>query len=212
MALRHLEPVVPVRRERAAGINDDHPMRQVTRQVAAGAAGWDDDRRRKVAELFDDLAPVWHTREVPGRYDALEDALDRGEVPTDRPTLELGSGTGLATPMLAERFGRLVAVDLSMEMLRRAPADAAPRIRADSSRLPVADGAVDVLLVINMLLFPEEMTRVLAHGGVLVWVNTSGGDTPIHLPAEAVMEALPGGWDGVASEAGTGTWLAARRP
>ncbi len=166
MGVEHLPPVIPVHHEREAGANADHPMRRVTRQVAFEPDGWTPERKAKVAELFDGLAPEWHTREVPGRYDALHDALDRGGVPTDGPSLELGSGTGLSTPMLAERFPNLIAGDLSREMLRLAPADAAPRLQLDSSRLPFPDGALTVVLVINMLLFPEEMARVLAPDGV----------------------------------------------
>jgi len=47
---------------------------------------------------------------------------------------------------------------------------------------------------------------VLASTGVLVWVNSRGTGTPIHLPADDVDRALGGGWDGVASAAGWGTW------
>jgi SAM-dependent methyltransferase len=211
MGLEHLPAIVPVRHEREAGANADHPMRQVTRQVAFEPDGWTPERRASVAELFDGLAPEWHTREVPGRYDALNDALERGDVPTDGPTLELGSGTGLSTPLLAEHFPGLIAADLSVEMLRLAPVDAAPRLQADSSQLPFPDGSLQLLVVINMLLFPTEMARVLAPHGVLVWVNTSGDRTPIYLPADDVVAALPGDWTGKAGEAGTGTWCAVRR-
>ncbi len=185
-------------------------MRRVTREVAFDPDGWGPERQAEVEELFDGLADEWHTRDVPGRYDALQDALDRGDIPPG-PALELGSGTGLSTPMLAERFDHLVAFDLSLEMLRLAPADAAPRVQADSARLPLADGALAVALVINMLLFPTELDRVLSPDGVLVWVNTSGARTPIYLPADDVVAAMGEGWTGVASEAGTGTWCVARR-
>ena len=132
-------------------------------------------------------------------------------MPFDGATLELGSGTGLSTPLLAERFVQLVAADLSGEMLRLAPPDAAPRVQLDSSCLPFPDGALTVVLAINMLLFPREMARVLAPTGVLVWVNTSGDRTPIHLPSDDVVAAMGDGWTGTASEAGTGTWCVARR-
>lgn len=185
-------------------------MRIVTREVAFDPASWTDDRKAEVGALFDGLASEWHTREVPGRYDALDDSLARGGVPTDGPTLELGSGTGLSTPLLSERFPRLIAGDLAIEMLRLAP-DVAPTVQCDSSVLPFPDGGLRVVLVINMLLFPLEIARVLAPEGVLVWVNTSGAQTPIHLPADDVVAAMGDGWEGTASEAGTGTWCVARR-
>lgn len=208
--VEHLPAVRPVERLGAPGDNADHPMRAVTRQVAFEPDGWTPERRAKVAALFDDLAGDWHTREVPGRYEPLHDALERGGVPTDRPTLELGSGTGLATPLLAGHFERLVALDLSAGMLALAP-DLAPRVRGDSSVLPFPDGALGAVVAINMLLFPAEMDRVLAPDGVLVWINTSGDRTPIHLPADDVVAALPGAWSGRAGEAGNGTWCVARR-
>ena len=66
-------------------------------------------------------------------------------------------------------------------------------------------------LMINMLLFPHEVDRVLRPAGVVLWVNTLGDQTPIHLPAADVLEALPGEWSGATADAGTGFWLSARR-
>jgi SAM-dependent methyltransferase len=187
----------------------DHPMRRVTRQVAFDPAGWDADRAAKVAALFDDLAGEWHTRGGPARDALLVDALDRGEVSGHRG-LELGSGVGMASPLLAARFDVVVATDLSAEMLRLAPAEP-PRVRADAQHLPFPGGAFDVVVLQNMLLFPLEMERIVAPGGCLVWVNSVGDRTPIHLPAEDVDRAMGDGWDTVASAHGPGTWAVARR-
>ncbi len=46
---------------------------------------------------------------------------------------------------------------------------------------------------------------------MIVWVNTRGADTPIHLPPEDVAAAMPGEWKGVAAEAGLGIWAVVRR-
>jgi SAM-dependent methyltransferase len=97
-------------------------------------------------------------------------------------------------------------MDLSAQMLARAPADAGFRVRADAARLPLPDGSVDAAVLVNMMLFADEIARVLAPAGRLVWVNTSGEQTPIHLPSEEVHDALPGRWTGVASRAGRATW------
>ncbi len=120
--------------------------------------------------------------------------------------VDLGAGTGLYSELLAARFPILVSVDLSGEMLRTAPAEPALRVQGDGSALPVADGDVDVLVLVNAFLFPIEVERILAADGVVVWVNSRGTDTPIHLTADEVDAALPGHWDGVASQAGWGTW------
>ena len=190
--------------------NDDHPMRKVTRQVAFDPDGWNPERAGKVGELFDSLAPEWHERMRPGRMDSLVDALDRGGIERWGRAVELGSGTGFATPYLVERFDAVVAVDLSLEMLRRA-VRVAPRVQADAARLPLAAGGCDALVLVNMLLFPAEVERVVAPGGVVLWINSLAERTPIHLSADDVVAALPGRWAGVASRAGGGSWCVLRR-
>ena len=62
-----------------------------------------------------------------------------------------------------------------------------------------------------MFLFPGEIARVLRPGGILLWVNVSGPDTPIHLSTDEVVAALPFEVEGVESTAGAGTWCALRR-
>ena len=186
-------------------------MRNVTRQVAFEPGGWTPERAERVAQLFDGLAPEWHTRGSPERTDALVDALARGgPFGEDRPCLELGSGIGLFTERVVERFGagNVVAVDLSYEMLRRAPADLAPRLQADAVRLPFRDATFATAVLVNMLLFPHELARV---ADTVLWVNTVGDATPIYLSAEDVEAALPGAWDGVHADAGWGTWAVLRK-
>jgi len=95
-------------------------------------------------------------------------------------------------------------------MLAHAP-DHSPRVQADSSRLPLADDTADVVLMINMILFPDEVDRILRPEGQVVWINTLGDQTPIHLPPDDVAAALPGEWVGVAARAGVGLWAVLRR-
>lgn len=190
----------------------DHPMRVMTRR-AAGLEGppWDAGARREVAALFDGLAPEWHTRTSPERARVVDDALQRGGVDGGATALELGSGTGAYTSALAARFGRVVATDLSLEMLRLAAEEPGHRVLADAHRLPLADASVDAAVLVNMLLFPDEVDRVLAPGGCLVWVSSSGEATPIHLLPDEVAAALPGTWAGVWARAGSGLWTVLRR-
>ena len=188
-------------------------MRVMTRRAAGlTEPPWDAHARAEVSRLFDGLAPEWHTRSSPQRTAVVADALDRGGV-DDRSGLavEVGSGIGTYSAMLAERFAGVVAVELSMEMHRLAAGAPAARVLADGSRLPVGDDAAAAVVLINMLLFPAEVDRVLAPGGCLVWVNSSGESTPIHLPPEEVATALPGRWAGVSARAGVGLWAVFRR-
>jgi hypothetical protein len=87
-------------------------------------------------------------------------------------------------------------------------------VLADGARLPLSDGVADAVVLVNCFLFPAEVDRVLSDQGVVVWVNSSGGETPIHLPPEDVLAALPGTWEspaGVADPASArGAWPAVR--
>jgi SAM-dependent methyltransferase len=203
-------PAIEIEGHHSSGLGSDgHPMRIMTRR-AAGLTGepWDDRARFEVAMYFDALAPEWHTRTGPAREAVVDDALARGvrEGVAGDLCLELGSGIGAYTPVLAKRWKRVLATEVSLEMLRLAPADIGHRVLADGARLPLPDGAADAVVLVNCFLFPAEVDRVLSPAGVVVWVNSSGGETPIHLPPEDVAEALPGRWEGVQARAGVGIW------
>jgi Methyltransferase domain len=188
----------------------DHPMRRVTRAVAFEPDGWNPERRAEVVALFDSLAPEWSSRDVAGRELPILDAIDRGlaaaPVADRNVAIELGGGTGLYSADLAQHFPTLVSLDISWEMIRLVPPAPAHRVQGDGSILPAADGSVESLILVNMFLFPAEVERVVARHGVVIWVNSRGPETPIHLTAHEVDEALGSGWEGVASQAGWGTW------
>ncbi|MEZ5238709.1 MAG: class I SAM-dependent methyltransferase [Microthrixaceae bacterium] len=214
---------LPGHRPSAPGTGADHPMRTMTRR-AAGLLDppWDREAASEVAALFDSLAPEWHTRESADRTAIVRDALDRGLDPLVRPrsagpggtppvAVELGAGLGTYSGEIAARFSLCLAVELSAEMHRLAHPSGAHRILADGSRLPVPDGSVDAVVLVNCFLFPQEVQRVLRVGGVVLWVNSSGTSTPIHLSTDEVVAALPFATSGVESRAGVGTWCALRR-
>jgi SAM-dependent methyltransferase len=189
----------------------DHPIRKITRMMAFGGE-WQPSNATNMAELFDGMAAEWSERHVnPTKRAPVEDGLNRGGVPLDGDWLELGAGTGAGARVLSGRVGSLVCTDLSMGMLSYAPGELAPRVQADATTLPFSDDTFDAVLMINMILFPNEVDRILRPGGSVLWVNTLGDQTPIHLPAADVLEALPGEWHGRTARAGTGFWLAASR-
>src|SRR3954453_4114154 len=96
---------------------EGHPMRAVTRSVAFEPGWWTPARAAEVASFFDDLAPEWTSRDVPGREAPLLDALDRGLAaapPADRRScVDVGAGTGLYSRHLTDRFPVLVTLDIS---------------------------------------------------------------------------------------------------
>lgn len=190
-------------------------MRVATRRAAGlDPAGWTGELRSQVQGVFDGLATEWHTRGSPQRTAVVADALARGldaSGPRAGLAVEIGSGTGAYSALIAERFTAVVAVDLSMEMLRRAPAGPAHRVRADATALPLGDASATAIVLINAFVFPAEVDRVLSPGGVLVWVNSSGEQTPIYLSTDDLLAALPGEWSGTSSRAGEGHWCVIRR-
>lgn len=201
----------PDTREPEPFAGPDHPIRKLTRQVAFDGS-WDSERAAKVAALFDSLAADWSAERVdPTKAAPIHDALERSGVSGAGRWLELGSGTGAGTRVLHGRVESLLAFDLSGEMLAHAPGELAPRVRGDASTLPFDADSFDAVLMVNMLLFPGEVDRVLAPEGTVLWVNTLGDQTPIHLPAADVAAALPGEWTGRTARAGTGFWAALTR-
>jgi ubiquinone/menaquinone biosynthesis C-methylase UbiE len=190
-------------------------MRIATRRAAGlEQGGWTGELRTEVAAFFNGLAGEWHTRTSPARTAVVEDALVRGLDPMHAPrdlAVEIGSGIGSYSGLLADRYATVIAVDLALAMLQRAPRAPARRVQADGSRLPLPNGAASAVVLINAFLFPTEVERVIAPAGALVWVNSSGEHTPIHLSPEDLVGALPGEWSGYASQAGEGLWCVLRR-
>lgn len=212
--LTHL-PAIGIEGHTASGHgSDDHPMRIMTRR-AAGLVGpaWDDTARAEVAAYFGAMAGEWHTRTSPERDAVVVDALERGLPDLGRADVcvELGSGIGAYTQALAGRWQRVLAVEVALEMLLLAPPEPGHRLLADGAGLPLVDGAASAVVLVNCFLFPAEVDRVLGDDGVVVWVNSSGTQTPIHLTPDEVVTALPGEWTAVASEAGEGLWCVATR-
>ena len=185
-------------------------MRELTRSIATDPDAWTPGRAAQIASLFDSLASGWRERDVPERHEALVDALARGGSFPSGWCVEVGSGTGNATADLRAAFHDVVSVELSREMLRLSSVEGR-HIQADAASLPIRTGSAAVVALINMFLFPVEVARVLAEDGVLVWVSTNGDQTPIYLPPTEALNALPGTWLGITSQAGWGTWLTARR-
>jgi ubiquinone/menaquinone biosynthesis C-methylase UbiE len=189
-------------------------MRKVTRQIAFEPGGWTAERKAKVAALFDDLATGWNDRfTAEESWNPIDDAFARGGLSDTKVgvVLEVGAGTGLATNRLVHHVGEVIAVDVAREMLRRFVEPGAAPVLADAGALPVADHSISLLVAVNAFLFPHEYERALGPGGALLWINSLAEDTPIHLPVDDVVAALPGEWTAVASEAGWGLWAVLRR-
>lgn len=194
--------------------------RLATRTVVKRPGLWRIFRGPLRAE-FDRLAPEWEGVRGPEALAPLGAALDAHDAEPGR-VLDLGTGTGKAARFVAERFpqAEVVGVDISPGMVEQAmslvPPELERRVRfevADASRLPFADGEFDLVVLLNMIPFFDELARVTAPDGALAFASYSGPETPIWTPPETLRAGLvPYGFDRFDDFAvGEGTALLARR-
>jgi SAM-dependent methyltransferase len=194
--------------------------RFATRAVVARPELWRVFRPPLRAQ-FDMLAPIWEDRRGPEALAPLEAALEKLEDAPDR-ILDLGTGTGKGARLLARTFpeAEVTGVDLSPKMVEEArrlvASDLGGRLHfqvADASRLSFADGSFDLVVLLNMIPFFDELARVTARRGAVVFAFSSGSETPIYVPSETLRERLrPLGFSEFEDVmAGGGTAFIARR-
>ena len=177
--------------------------------------------RGPMRRQFNWLAPRWATMRAPDAFEPLAAALERiNEAP--RHVLDLGTGTGAAAFLIARRFpeAEVVGADLAEAMVdearRETPPELADRVRfevADAANLPYPDGAFDLVALANMIPFFDELARVVAPGGTVLFSFSLGAETPIYVPSDRLRDEL--GRRGFAQfaelAAGSGTALLARK-
>jgi SAM-dependent methyltransferase len=172
--------------------------RVATRAVVARPSLWR-FFRRPVRRQFGSLAPSWEGRGGEEALMPLGAALDRVAGPPPREVLDLGTGTGKAARLVAERFpgSRVVGIDLAPEMVeesrRLLPAELRGRLTfmvADASRLPFEDSAFDLVVLQNAIPFFVELARVTAPGGHVLFAFSYGALTPIFVPPQTLRTEL----------------------
>ena len=122
----------------------------------------------------------------------VSEALDGGPAPRDTGlAIEIGCGLGRITLALADRFDRVIGLDISSEMLERAretaPHERVTFVLGDGASLgQIGDGVADLVLTFTVFqhipsvkvieTYIAEAGRVLRPGGVFVfqWNNTPG--------------------------------------
>jgi len=140
----------------------------------------------QLQEYFDKLAPTWDEELTPERLQCLGNIVKELGIAPGYCVLDIGSGTGVLLPFLIAELGdegKIVALDLSAEMLGQAQAKNFPPIvgfaQADVLAIPLADNSVD--LAICNSAFPhfndkvkalKELARVLRNNGRLVICHT----------------------------------------
>jgi ubiquinone/menaquinone biosynthesis C-methylase UbiE len=177
--------------------------------------------RPLVRKQFDAIAEDWDTMRDPAHLAPYEAALAAVD-PAPTRALDLGTGTGQGAFAIARHFpsAEVVGVDLSEGMLaearRKTPAELAERVlfqSGDASALPFADDSFDLVAHANMIPFFDELERVLAPGGGVVFAFSLGSDTPIYVASERLKSELRRrGFTEIADfTVGKGTALLARK-
>ncbi len=177
--------------------------------------------RRPMRRMFNELAPRWDSLRTAGALDAYREALALVD-PPPRRALDVGTGTGAGALEIARRWPdvEVLGVDLAERMIaearRKTPPELAHRVRfavADAARLPYEDGGFDLVTLLNVVPFFDELARVVRRGGTVVVSFSLGRETPIWVPSDRLRGALgrAGFGDFHELEAGTGTALLARR-
>lgn len=173
---------------------DDAPAESATQTTSQSAAGpatprasAGSARSSDVAAIFDELAPV-HDRMATILSLGLDRRWRRAVVTETRLTagdsaIDVAAGTGRLATELADRvgpFGRIVAVDLSPEMVDRGVARARDIVQlefvlGDALALPFDDGrfgAATIAFGLGVLADPaaalRELRRVVRPGGRVV--------------------------------------------
>src|ERR1700682_1659970 len=157
-----------------------------------------DERARQNAAWYVDTSVDYENPDMERFFETgrviVSEALDNAPVPLPPErglAVEIGSGLGRICLALADRFDRVVGVDISQEMLDRARGLVTdPRIEfrlGDGVSLrPLADGSADLVLSFTVFQhipdvdviqsYLAEAGRILKPGGLLVfqWNSTPG--------------------------------------
>ena len=80
----------------------------------------------------------------------------------------------------------------------------------------MSDQAAAAVTIGDAPLFADEVVRVLAADGVVLWINALGRDAPFYVSTDVLVSALRSAsagarWDAVDSEAPWGSWAVLRR-
>ena len=136
-------------------------------------------------QFFDRAAAEWDALEVEETHVRLREIVAGLGIAPGATVLDVGCGTGVLMPLLHESMngdGRVVALDLSGEMLKRALSKGQPAVyvQGDAQSLPLPEGVFDWVLCNGV--FPHfsdklrtlaEISRVLRKGGRLVICHTA---------------------------------------
>ena len=140
-----------------------------------------------IRTYFNDKAVIWDEIVAEKDESRLRHMAARLDIGSGSVILDVGTGTGVFIPFLLQKIGvdgKILALDIAEEMLRRARAKnfdgVVAYLNADVAHIPLADASVDSVVCYSS--FPHfqdkpgafaEIYRVLRRGGHLCICHTS---------------------------------------
>ena len=114
------------------------------------------NKKRKVMRRYDRSAPVYDLQYAEEQEAKIKAALSELRLKKDSWVLDVGCGTGLLFPYIAENVDLLVGLDFSSNILKQAKkrAEKYPNIatlRADADFLPFQDKSFNAVFAITLL-------------------------------------------------------------
>ena len=200
----------PPRETRTYAAPPTHPCRVWLERILRDES--DEDAWRGLAAAYEEMAPEWRSWVATQSHylDPISDALTRiGRV---ERAVEIGSGTGEATGLIAARARLVLAIDSSPAMISRSPVT--PNVRwilGDVRSLPIDRDWADLVVGLNAVPSFGEIDRVCAPSGRVLWASSFGPDTPLYVEPERFVRLLGAEWVGTARRVGFGEWCVAER-
>jgi len=147
-----------------------------------------------IGEYFNQRAGIWDETSSETDMTRLELMSRRLKIKPGSTVLDVGCGTGVFIPFLLRRIGgegRLVALDVAEEMLKRARAKGFKDIEyllADVTSIPLGDEIFDAVVCYSSFPHFQDKPRALAE---IKRVTKSGGRLLIcHTSSRAVVNQL----------------------
>lgn len=161
-----------------------------------------------LAETYDDMAAEWTDW---ARTQHWYNAPVRAGLSHAKPAAwayEVGCGTGQATAPLTGFTARVLASDINVSMIDRAPRlPEVDYLVADVRALPLRANSVPLLIGLNAVPHVREFERVIAGSGQLLWCTSFAAGTPLYVEPERLLRMLGPGWHGEAGRSGHGDWM-----
>src|SRR5205823_4344136 len=89
-------------------------------------------------------------------------------IPPGSRVLDVATGTGMVAAELEKRGCRVVGLDQSDSMLRRAATNATPFVQGQAEQLPFADGSFDAVTFTYLMRYVDDPAATLAELGRVV--------------------------------------------